>query len=184
MKEQLVEDIKTTLSKSKVELLAQIAAKQANSVKDIIDLTFHLKEKIAFRAAWILENMYVNNPAGFVPFTTYFLDRFSAQDNLSARRHFGKILALLTKKNALPEIREILNQYQTDELVETTFAWLIDDKVPVAIKSHCLNILANFCQKHPWIKDELTETMDYLVDKESVAFFGKVKQIRKQLKRM
>lgn len=182
MKEQLIEDIKTTLSKSKVDLLAQIASKQHNAIKDIIDLTFHPEEKIAFRAAWILENVYVNNPLEFVPFITYFLDQFSAQNNLSARRHFGKILALLTKKSALPEIKEVIKQYPTDHIVETTFAWLIDENVPVAIKSHCLNILANFCVKHDWIRTELLETMDYLVDKESIAFFAKVKHIKKQLK--
>jgi len=182
MNEQLIADITNTLSKTKVELLAQIATKQAKAVRDLIDLTFHPEEKIAFRAAWILENVYINNSAGFVPFVTYFLDHFSRQNNLSARRHFGKILALLTKKNALPAIKAILEKYQTEELVETTFAWLIDDQVPVAIKSHCLNILANFCPKHPWVKEELLQTMDYLVDKESIAFFAKVKQIRKQLK--
>jgi len=182
MKEQLIAAIKTTLSKSKVDLLAQIALKQASAVKDIIDLTFHPEEKIAFRAAWILENVYVNNPVGFASFAAYFLAQFPSQHHLSARRHFSKILALLTKKNAPQQIKAILQAYQTDELVETTFAWLIDEKVPVAIKSHCLNILANFSIKHPWIKDELQQTMDYLVDKESIAFFAKVKQIRKQLK--
>ena len=182
MKDQLIAAIKTTLSKSKVELLAQIAVKQTNSIKDIIDLTFHPEEKIAFRAAWILENIYVNNPRSFLPYLTHFFANFSRQDNLSARRHFGKILALLTKKNALPEIRQVINHYQTDELVETAFAWLIDENVPVAIKSHCLNILANLSIKHPWIEEELLQTMDYLVDKESIAFFAKVKQIRKQLK--
>ncbi|MNR33110.1 hypothetical protein D3C85_1507530 [compost metagenome] len=91
-------------------------------------------------------------------------------------------MALLSKKNAPQEIKKILQEYSTEELVETTFAWLIDENVPVAIKSHCLNILANFSVKHPWIKEELLQTMDYLVDKESIAFFAKVKQIRKQLK--
>ncbi|MFN0291857.1 hypothetical protein [Pedobacter helvus] len=182
MKDQLIADIKTTLAKTKVDQLAQIAAKQANAVKEVIDLTFHEEEQIGFRAAWILENIYVNNPSAFLPYLTHFFANFSRQDNLSARRHFSKILALLTKKNALPEIREVINHYQTDELVETAFAWLIDENVPVAIKSHCLNILANLSIKHPWIKNELIETMDYLVDKESVAFFAKVKQIRKQLK--
>lgn len=182
MKEQLLADIKNTLQKTKVELLAQIAAKQANAVKDIIDLTFHHDEQIGFRAAWILENIYTNNPPHFVPFMVYFLDNFSRQNNLSARRHFTKILALLTKKNALPEIKAVLAKYDTEKLVETAFAWLIDENVPVAIKSHCLNILANLSAKYPWVKAELLETMDYLVDKESIAFFAKVKQIRKQLR--
>lgn len=182
MKEQLLEELQTTLSKNKVALLAQIAAKQANAVEAIIALTFHPEEQIGFRAAWILENVYTNNPQEFVPSVTYFLDNFSRQNNLSARRHYGKILALITKKNAPSEIKTILEIYDTDQLVETTFAWLIDNNVPVAIKSHCLNILANFCQKHPWIKEELIQTMEYLVDMESIAFFAKVKQIRKQLK--
>ena len=183
MKEQLLEEIKGTLQKTKIDLLAQIAAQQASAVKEVIDLTFHKEEQIGFRAAWILENIYVNNPEAFAPYTNYFLDRFSLQNNLSARRHFGRILALLTKKNAPEEIKIILAAYETEALVETTFAWLIDEHVPVAIKSHCLNILANFCLQHPWIKDELQQTMDYLVDKESIAFFAKVKQIRKQLAR-
>jgi hypothetical protein len=182
MKHQLVEDIKTTLSKSKVELLAQIAAKQADAVKEVIDLTFHPEEKIAFRAAWILENIYISNPDHFASFVCYFLDHFARQNNLSARRHYGKILALITKKNAPSVIKIVLDNYNTEPLVETTFAWLIDDGVPVAIKSHCLNILANFCTKHSWVRDELIQTMEYLADKESIAFFAKVKQIRKQLK--
>lgn len=182
MNEQLINEIKTTLQKSKVTKLAAISMQNEMAIKEVIDLTFHPEEKIAFRAAWILENIYENNPKNFVPFIAYFLDGFSKQNNLSARRHFSKILALLSKKNALPEIKEVLTNYDTEKLVETTFQWLIDDQVPVAIKSHCLNILANFTTIHPWIKEELLQTMDYLVDKESIAFFAKVKQIRKQLK--
>lgn len=182
MKDQLINEIKTTLQKSKIAELATISMQNEMAIKDIIDLTFHPEEKISFRAAWILENVYENNPGKFVPFIIYFLDGFSKQNNLSARRHFSKILALLSKKNALPEIKEVLMNYDTERIVETTFSWLIDEQVPVAIKSHCLNILANFNVVHSWIKDELLQTMDYLVDKESIAFFAKVKQIRKQLK--
>lgn len=182
MKEQLINEIKTTLQKSKVNKLAAISIQNGIAIKDIIDLTFHPEEKIAFRAAWILENIYENSPRNFVPFIAYFFSVFPKQNNLSARRHFSKILALITKKNALPEIKQVLESYDTEKLVETTFSWLIDEEVPVAIKSHCLNILANFNTAHPWIKDELSQTMAYLVDRESIAFFAKVKQIRKQLK--
>ncbi|WP_199121114.1 hypothetical protein [Pedobacter sp. ASV28] len=178
----LLESIKNTLQKTKVEKLAKIAIQQQIKVKDIIDLTFDADEQIGFRAAWILEHIYTYNPLKFVPYTTYFLDRFSSQDNLSARRHFAKIAALLTKKNALPEIRALIQAYHTDIVVDAVFSWLIDENVPVAIKSHALNILANLSIKHSWIKDELIQTMDYLLDKESIAFFAKVKQIRKQLR--
>lgn len=178
----LLDTLKTTLQKTKVEKLASIAAEQAFSVQELIDLTFHQEEQIAFRAAWVLENVFSLYQERFLPYITYFLLKFPAQNNLSARRHYSKILALMTKRNASPALKEILTDYDTESLVNTVFSWLIDEKVPVAIKSHCLNILANLHIKHNWIKEELIQTMDFLVDKESIGFYAKVKQIRKQLK--
>ncbi len=180
--ELLLSIIKSPLSKKRVEELALIVAESGFSIPELIDLTFHPEEQVGFRASWILETLYINSPSSFVPFVAYFLTKFHQQENPSSRRHFGKILALMTAKKAPQPIKEIVNQYKTDELVETVFSWLIDDKVPVAVKSHCLNVLANFSAKHDWIKGELIETMNFLVDKESVAFYAKVKQIRKQLR--
>ena len=183
MLNDLVNEIKTTIGIKKVRQLADSARETDLSIQELIDLTFHKEEQVGFRAAWILENIYTANPLAFSAHTTYFLDRFSKQNNPSARRHFGKILALMTKKNAPDCIKLQLLNYNTDPLVETAFAWLIDERVAVAVKSHCLNILANFVARYPWVKAELMETMNHLSSLESVAFFGKVKQIRKQLKR-
>ena len=178
----LIDSLKSTLSKNKVEKLASIACEETFSVKDLIDLSFCHDEQIGFRAAWILERVYSNHQERFLPEADDFLEKLPSQNNLSALRHYVKILAFMTKKNASAEIKEIIKSYETEKLVEVTFAWLIDDEIPVAVKSHCLNILANLNSKHNWIKAELIETMEFLVDKESIGFFSKVKQIRKQLK--
>lgn len=177
----LLEAIKTTLQKSKVEKLAAIASEETFSVKELIDLSFYHDEQIGFRSAWILENVYTNHQQRFLPYALYFLEKFEHQGNLSALRHYVKILAFMTKKNASAGVKEIMANYDTDHVVEIVFAWLIDDHIPVAVKSHCLNILANLNTKHSWIREELLQTMDFLIDKESIAFFAKVKQIRKQL---
>ncbi|WP_412465476.1 hypothetical protein [Pedobacter sp. KLB.chiD] len=181
LNQTLLENIKTTLQKSKVEKLAAIASADSFSVKDLIDLSFYHEEQIGFRAAWILENVFTKHEQRFLPHALYFLEKFPQQSNLSALRHYVKILALMTRKNASTAMRKIFAVYDTGYLVEVVFAWLIDDKIPVAIKSHCLNILANLTVKHSWVKEELLQTMDFLADKESIAFFAKVKQIRKQL---
>jgi len=178
----LFERLKTALQKTEVEKLASVVSEETFSVKDLIDLTFNQDQQIGFRAAWILENVYCLHQEQFLSFAAYFLLRFPEQNNLSARRHYGKILALMTKKNAPAEIKKAISQYETENLVATVFSWLIDEDVQVAIKSHCLNVLANLTVKHNWIKEELIQTMDFLVDKESIAFFAKVKQIRKQLR--
>ncbi|TCD10616.1 hypothetical protein EZ449_09750 [Pedobacter frigidisoli] len=177
----LFDALKIPLGKTKVEELASFSLTENFSAKDLIDLSFHKDEQIGFRAAWILERIYSNHIERFMPHAIYFLQKLPFQHNLSALRHYVKILAFMTKKNASPEIEEIIVNYNSDNLVDVVFAWLIDEKVPVAVKSHCLNILANLITKHNWIKDELSETMEFLVDKESIAFFAKVKQIRKQL---
>ena len=177
----LLTTLKSTLSKKRVEELAKVIAESKFPIKELIDLTFHPEEQLGFRASWILENIYIHHVFYFWPSSTYFLSKFHQQNNLSSRRHFGKILALMTARNAPFYIAETIQRCETDKLVETVFSWLIDEKVPVAVKSHCLNVLANLCSKHDWIKSELMETMEFLVDKESIAFYAKVKQIRKQL---
>jgi len=181
LNQTLLETIKTTLQKSKVEKLAAIASTDGFSVKNLIDLSFYHDQQIGFRAAWILENVFINHQQKFLPHALYFLEQFPKQNNLSALRHYVKILALMTKRNASTANKKIIDDYDTDHLVEVVFARLIDDQIPVAVKSHCLNILANLNVKHNWIKEELLQTMDFLVDKESIGFFAKVKQIRKQL---
>ena len=181
-RDQLLAAIKTTLNKIKVNDLTKIAAENNFSIKELIDLTFHKNEQIAFRSAWILENIYTKHQDRFLPQAAYFLQKYPLQNNLSCRRHYSKVLALMSHKRANPVLQEILYQQDTQQLAEKTFEWLIDEKVPVAIKSHCLNILANLSDKHSWIKEELLQTMDFLVDKESIAFYAKVKQIKKQLR--
>ena len=55
----------------------------------------------------------------------------------------------MTHKKATTEVQELIGNYDTDRIVEVVFSWLIDGKIPVAVKSHCLNILANLIPKHP-----------------------------------
>lgn len=180
--EFLIDAIKTTLTKTKVEKLASIASEETFSAKELIDLSFHPDEQIGFRAAWILERVYSNHHKRFLPDAQYFLMKLPLQSNLSALRHYVKILAFMTAKKASPAIKEIIDNYDTGNIAEVVFVWLIDEKIPVAVKSHCLNVLANLSEKHNWIRNELMETMEFLVDKESIAFFAKVKQIRRQFK--
>ena len=148
--------------------------------KEVIDETFNPKQAVAFKSAWILEHLYLFKFDDFLPHAIYFLDRFAEQTNPSAQRHFGKILLLMTSKNAPLAIKTILANYHGEKLIETLFDWLITDK-PVAVKAHCLSVLAYFAGKQTWVKEELFNTIDYLIDKESIAFYARATKIRKQL---
>lgn len=177
----LLKAFSNPLYKKEIVVLSNQLAKSSFELNELIDLTFDKDVKIGFRAAWVLENIYSNFNDRFIPSTGYFLDHFSTQQNLTAMRHFAKILSFITHKKANPQVKSILINFETTKIVDTVYNWLIDEKVLVATKSFCLNILADLCPRHKWIKDELSQTMDFLVDKESIGFYAKVKKIRKQL---
>ena len=53
-----------------------------------------LRAKVAFRSAYVLERLYFRAPERFMPHADLFCERdFAAASGMSARRHFGKIMA-------------------------------------------------------------------------------------------
>jgi len=177
----LIDKFKIPIGKASVQAFAKSIADDAFSVEELITCSFHQDHQIGFRAAWALEQVYFNHQPAFLPYAKAFLNCIHMQTNHSANRSFMKILADMTNKKASPEIKTIISHHDTTQILEVVFTWLIDNKVPVAVKSHCLSILANLVEKHDWIREELIQTMDFLIEKESIAFFAKVKPIRKQL---
>lgn len=150
----------------------------------LLEVSFHKKKEIAFRAAWMLEYIMTHRPEQFSRHVSSLLQLLPAQNNPSAMRHYTKIIALLTAKNANPHYKKIVSQLDFAPTVEVLFTWLVDPKVLVATKVHCMQSLANLAQQHLWIKEELLETMEYLVDLESIAFFARAKMVKKQLMKL
>ena len=60
--DELIKEISTTLVKKKVTKLTAILQKEQFKLTDLIDITFHPDKNIAFRAAWILENLFLQKP--------------------------------------------------------------------------------------------------------------------------
>ncbi|WP_316841417.1 hypothetical protein [Pedobacter gandavensis] len=153
------------------------------TVKDVIDLTFHPRKELAFRAAWLLEHIFFNYYC-LGDHLEDFLSRFAAQKHPGPMRHYGKILAFTTSKQAKGLHPGQLEKIDFEPFIGLMFDWLIDEKVLVATKVHAMQALANLAPRYPWIKDELLETIAHLEDLESVAFFGRAKQVKKQLKKI
>lgn len=180
----LIEALNNTFSKKMINDLSNVLVEQGFSIIELINLSFHQNQSIAFRAAWILEDVYFRYPQYFLMGCDLFLNKYADQENSSAQRHYAKILAHLTQNKGKLNQLFVWSKDQEQQLIDTNFAWLIEVKVPVAVKSHCLNVLANFAYNQAWIKEELLQTIDFLIDKESIAFYAKAKQIRKQLKKI
>jgi len=182
-KEELIARLDAPMKFQMVANSTAIIESHDLDINDLLGISFHKKKEIAFRAAWMLEYIMINRPAQFSPFIPKLLELLPAQKNPSAMRHYTKIIALLTARNADPVYKELSKTLDFDPVIEVLFTWLVDTEMLVATKVHCMQSLANLVPRYVWIKDDLLETIDYLTDIETIAFFARAKQVRQQLKK-
>lgn len=154
------------------------------SVADLFEISFHKKKEIAFRAAWMLEYVMMHYPDKFVVHVPRLLELLPTQKNHSAMRHYTKMIALLTDRKANPIYRKLVMELNFDSIIPLLFDLLLDSGTLVASKVHCMQSLANMAPGYDWIKDDLLATIDHLVELESIAFFARAKQVRKQLNKI
>ncbi len=78
-KEDLLIEISIILTRRKANKLAGLAENNPGFIKVVLDLAFYPKKEIAFRAAWILENVYFKNTSGLNIFLNEFIDAYCLQ---------------------------------------------------------------------------------------------------------
>ena len=179
-KSGLLKEISNTLVKAKVEKLAAVSSENSFSLSDLIDLTFYPKKEIAFRAAWILEHITQSDPKRFFPFIIEFLNRYPQQENPSCCRHFTKIMTGLTQSRRTNDLR-IPDGYNMEPIVEKTFEWLINNRMPVAVQVYCIDVLFNLRHQFPWISEELKAEISFLLHDGSAAMQSRGKAVLKKM---
>jgi hypothetical protein len=180
--DELIKEIGTTLTKTKVLKLSAILKKQQFSVKDLIDITFHPDKNIAFRAAWILENLFLQKPENYVENLDYLISRVKDVENPSCKRHYAKILMHLTASKAQVSIKEKLTGIDLEPMVEQLFDWLINPKVLIAVKIFAAEALFNVRDRYPWIGEELANQIRFLMRDGTAAIQSRGKKILFRLK--
>jgi len=180
--DELIKEISTTLTKTKVVKLSAIIKKQQFSVKDLIDITFHPDKNIAFRAAWILENLFLQKPESYIGNLEYLISRVKDVGNPSCKRHYAKILMHITATKAPASIRQKLAETDLEPVVEQLFDWLIDPKVLIAVKVFAAEALFNIRDRYPWIAEELDNQVRFLMRDGTAAIQSRGRKILSRLK--
>ena len=171
---------------TKFQMVANLTAIIENNNLDIdhvLEISFHKKKEVAFRAAWMLEYIMVHKPDRFRKYISKLLALLPEQKNPSAMRHYTKIIALMTGRKADQVYKDLVKEINFEPVIEVLFTWLIDPEMLVATKVHCMQSLANLTPHYDWIREDLQETIDHLMEVESIAFFARAKMVKRQLKR-
>jgi len=140
------------------EKASNIVLQNPKLVKNLVEFTFDVDNKLSIRAAWVLEWICTHHGIeNILP----FLDKFSTH---ISKIHFDSVIrpcakicehlatAYTSKKEN--DTKKLLTQNHIDLLVETGFDWLITDQ-KIAVKAYTMNTLYLFGLQMDWIHPEL-----------------------------
>jgi hypothetical protein len=176
-RDELIKQISNSLGKPKVLELARVLSEQQFALRDLVEVTFFPDSVIAFRASWILENILLANPLKHEPDLEYLLSRFKDVKYAGPQRHYAKILMHLTDPGMLPPIKNKLQTLGLEPAVEQCFDWMIDPKVKIAVKAFASEALFNLRNRYPWVSEELTSQIKFLMRNGSPAIQSKGRKL-------
>lgn len=113
-----------------------------------------LREKVAFRSAYVLERLYFRWPERFMPHAERFCERdFAAASGMSVRRCFGKIMADLLR-------RFRPSDDAAERIAEAAAEWLADPSSPVAVKVWAFEVLEHCRGRVAWVDGSWNDLLD------------------------
>lgn len=167
-----------SLNKRQVIDLSKLAAEN-KAAEQLIEMSFYPVNESAFRAAWVLENLFLLAKEDFMIAFKCFLDAYVNLKNRSCKRHFSKImLEVLKDKHSA-----VWTQYDFEPVVETTFKWLIDPETPVAVQVNCMDVLFYLKERYSWIEEELKAQIVFLLKDGGAAMQSRGKRVFSKLSR-
>jgi hypothetical protein len=110
-----------------------------------------------------LDTTILAAPEQYTDNLEYFVKQMGQVTNASCKRHYTRIMMHLTGPDAPKAIKEKLTDLDLEIVVEQCFNWIIDPKVKVAVKVFAADTLFNLCGRYDWIKDELTNQIQFMM---------------------
>ena len=182
-KSELIKQIANIIGKPKVLELSRILKAQQFALHDLIDVTFHPDKAIAFRAVWILENVFLTDPESYLDDLHYMISRFGEVKHPGCQRHYAKIIMHITDVNAPESLQLKLQEINFEPVVEQLFDWMINPRAKVAVKIFAAYALFNLKESFPWVKEELTAQMEFLMRNGSAAIQAGGRKILKEIQK-
>jgi hypothetical protein len=180
-KTELVKQITTNIGKVKVLHLTKILNEQQFDLRDLIAITFHQDKDVAFRATWLLENVFLQKPEAYLPQLDYLLSGIDKVKHPGPQRHYAKIVMHITDADAPTIIKDKVATIDFEPVVEKLFDWMIDAKVKIAVKAFAAEALFNLRHRYDWISEELANQLQFMMRNGSPAIQVRGRKLLKDL---
>lgn len=126
-------------------------------IEDAMEIALEKKGSQPFRAAYALEMLFFDDPASFEPYYKRFVSDYTAIENESTMRHYGKIVVWLLKNKKLD-----LPCSDINSLAETACIRLVDESIKSGVKVWCMEILTLLSSKVEWVREEFPGILESL----------------------
>ena len=159
------------LSRRHIDYVARCIGDSEKEFERLMTIVLHGKEPVVQRAAWAMDACLETYPALLSPYVETLIDALPQFSNNGVKRQAVKALAA---RNDIPEKLE-------GRLADLCFDWLQSSVMPVAVKVHCMQILANIAARYPDLAVELRTVIIEQIPRNSVGFSSRGRKILKQL---
>ncbi|MEO8885374.1 MAG: hypothetical protein ABI367_04870 [Mucilaginibacter sp.] len=182
-RDDIVKQLTTSLGKTTVDELSKKLKAQNFPFREVVDLTFHPNKQVAFRMAWLMDTLYFDDPMFYLDDIDYLLQQVPNIKYPASKRHYSRITLNLTSPRSPKAIQDKLATIDMEQVVEHFFDWMIDPKVKVAVKVFAAEVLFNLRERYPWISEELTNQLQYLMRNGSAGMQSAGKRLLKGLEK-
>jgi len=160
------------LSRLHMEFVAHCIGDDETEFGRLMAVVLHGKEPVVQRAAWVMDICMETHPWLLSPYVETLIEALPGFSNDGVKRQVVKALA----------VREIPEKLE-GQLADLCFCWLQSSVTPVAIKVHCMQILANITVRYPDLSVELQTVIIEQMPRNSVGFASRGRKILKQLQK-
>lgn len=158
------------LSRRNMDYVAHCISGDQEKFDGLMQLVLHAKEPVVQRAAWAMDACLAKYPDFLLPYLETLIDFLPSVANDGVKRQIVKALSMYE----IPVSHE-------GQITDLCFLWLQSSLIPVAVKVHCMQILAGMTSRYPELSVELQSVIREQIPRNSVGFSSRGKKILQQL---
>ncbi|ASB50760.1 hypothetical protein [Alkalitalea saponilacus] len=141
--------IKELKSGEESRLLAKQLFEQQEGIPIVIKCITNRDKKVAWRAAWILDNFSRENHKMLIPFVNRFCEILISTPHQGVRRHLTNILCAFPAETI-----------EDGRVVDACLKWITEEKSDIAVKANAMQLVANICRVYPELASEIINVIE------------------------
>lgn len=170
----LVKTLSQPITKAQCDKIVAYIGEDKTRFNELMDAFLEGNYRVTQRAAWPLSYATQKHPHLIKPYLKKIILNLKKPGIHDAvKRNTVRLLQFIS----IPKTHQGI-------AMETCFALLLDTKEPIAIRVFSMTVLANLCEEHPELANELRTVIEDQMPYSSAAFLSRGSKILKKLEKM